>query len=86
MEWSYALYKAGKLDEAISAAAAAASAGRDRGAKHVEAQAVRIFLLSGAGLWDVLFRVLNLFVAICSSHTAQRTFDGQVRFTMNCAG
>jgi signal recognition particle subunit SRP72 len=40
LEWSYALYKVGKLDEAIAAAAAAASDGRGRGARHVEAQAV----------------------------------------------
>ncbi|KAM5467542.1 Signal recognition particle subunit SRP72 [Microsporum audouinii] len=36
LEWSYALYKSGRLDEAT---AIAASAGSERGAKHVEAQA-----------------------------------------------
>lgn len=37
LEWSYALYKTGNLEEAISVAA---SSGIGRGAKHVEAQAV----------------------------------------------
>ncbi|EFR03252.1 hypothetical protein MGYG_06254 [Nannizzia gypsea CBS 118893] len=36
LEWSYALYKSGKLDEAMSVAA---SVGPERGAKHVESQA-----------------------------------------------
>jgi signal recognition particle subunit SRP72 len=37
LEWSYALYKTGKLNEAVEVAA---SSGMGRGAKHVEAQAV----------------------------------------------
>ncbi|OAL71213.1 hypothetical protein A7D00_4877 [Trichophyton violaceum] len=36
LEWSYVLYKIGRLDEAISIAA---SVGSERGAKHIEAQA-----------------------------------------------
>ncbi|KAL1954945.1 hypothetical protein VTO42DRAFT_403 [Malbranchea cinnamomea] len=39
LEWSYALYKVGKLDAAVSVAATAAASGRGRGARHVEAQA-----------------------------------------------
>lgn len=39
LEWAYALYKIGKLEEAIEAAA---TSKRGRGARHVEAQAVRI--------------------------------------------
>lgn len=37
LEWSYALYKVGKLEDAIKLAA---SVGTGRGGKHVEAQAV----------------------------------------------
>ncbi|EEP78454.1 conserved hypothetical protein [Uncinocarpus reesii 1704] len=36
LEWAYALYKTGRLDEAIEAAT---NSGKGRGAKHVEAQA-----------------------------------------------
>lgn len=43
LERSYALYKIGRLDEAISIAA---SLGPQRGAKHVEAQAVRVLSAS----------------------------------------
>lgn len=43
LEWSYALYKTGKLDEATRAAA---SSDAGRGAKHVEAQAVSASLSS----------------------------------------
>ena len=43
LEWSYALYRTGKLAEA---AEVAASSGAGRGAKHVEAQAVCILFES----------------------------------------
>lgn len=48
LEYAYALYKSGKLSEAVDVAA---RSGAGRGAKHVEAQAVRIILIVILGLW-----------------------------------
>lgn len=48
LEWAYALYKTGKLEEAIEAAAAS---DRGRGARHLEAQAVRIPYLKQESLF-----------------------------------
>jgi signal recognition particle subunit SRP72 len=44
LEWAYALYKAGRSEEAAELAAKRAT---KRGVKHVEAQAVCVFLITG---------------------------------------
>lgn len=48
LEYAYALYKSGKLSEAVDVAA---RSGAGRGAKHVEAQAVCIIFILMSGLW-----------------------------------